>query len=698
MRFARSGSVLLLMLSLAFAQRQKSSAGGADEARLSALTSTSEDVPAPSKPLTSLDLSSMDNSVDPCADFYQYACGNWIKSNPIPADQSRWGRFNQLAENNRIILHNILEKAAAQKTGRTPVERLIGDYYGACMDEKSIEAKNATPLKPGFDRINAIKNNADLFAEIGSLRRAGAGALMSFFSNGDFRDASQFVASVDQGGLTLPDRDYYIKDDPKSKETREKYLVHLRNMFSLAGDAADQASVEAQTVMKIETALANAAMDRTLRRDPKTRDHKLSYAQLKALAPNFDFDKYFVATGAPKFDSLNVGNPDFFKQISTQIDSWPLDDMKSYLRWHYLNANANALSTAFVNEAFAFRGKYLQGQKELQTRWKRCVRATDADLGEALGQLYVQLTFGADGKARTLDLVQRLERAMGEDIRSLGWMSDATQQRALEKLNAIVNNIGYPDKWRDYSKMKITPGDYFGNNIQANQFEFNRQITKIGTKVDRKEWGMSPPTVNAYAQPQRTTINFPAGILQPPFFDKTIDDAVNFGAIGVVVGHEMTHLFDDQGRKFDKDGNLNDWWTPEDGKKFEEKVSCIADEYSGFTAIEEVKLNGRLTLGENTADNGGLKLSYMAMEEKLKDGDRKKIDGFTPEQRFFLGFAQVWCENSTDESKRLLAKTDPHSPGRYRTNGVVSNSAEFQRTFGCKAGQPMVRENACHVW
>jgi endothelin-converting enzyme/putative endopeptidase len=653
------------------------------------------------------DIASLDRTVDPCVDFYQFSCGNWMKNNPIPPDQSRWGRFTELAERNREILHQILEKAADPNPKRSALEQKYGDYYASCVDEEGIEAKGIAPLKPELDRIAKIHSKAELIDEVAHLhaissggRGGGSRALFAFFATPDLHNATQVIASVDQGGLGLPDRDYYLKDDPKSVETRKQYLDHLRKMFALLGDKPETAALEGDSVMRIEMELAKAAMDRVMRRDPHSRDHKMKVGQLGALAPSFEFNRYFKHAGTPPFQELNVGNPDFFKKVDATIASVPLKDWKSYLRWHLVASKAPALSRAFAEESFNFQGRFLTGQKELAARWKRCVQMTDRDLGEAVGQPYVDATFGVEGKQRTQKMVQLIEKSMEKDIQELPWMTAETKRRALEKLHAITNKIGFPDKWRDYSTVKIVRGDLLGNIQRAAEFEHRRQLSKIGRPLDKTEWGMTPPTVNAYYSPPENEINFPAGILQPPFYDNRIDDAVNYGGIGAVIGHELTHGFDDQGRKFDAQGNLRDWWTEADGKEFEKRASCIADEYSQFVAVKdpELKLNGKLTLGENTADNGGLRLAHMALSDALAGRPAQPIDGFSPEQRLFLGFAQIWCENSTEESSRLRALTDPHSPGRYRTNGVVQNMPEFQNAFACKAGQPMVRNEPCRVW
>ena len=653
------------------------------------------------KPPVSFDLSALDKSVNPCTDFYQFACGGWRANNPIPGDKSRWGRFNELDEYNLSLLHNILETAA--KPGKhSALEQKVGNFYSACMDEKTVDALGVKPLQPEFDRIAKISDKAGVMQQIAHMQQEGMSALFGFGSSTDMHDSNQMIASLGQGGLTLPDRDYYIKDDPKSKETREKYVEHVQKMFELAGEKPEQAASDAKNVLALETRLAQAAMDRVAMRDPKNRDHRMTVADLDKLAPNFGFPAYFVATGAPKFNDLNVSTPDYFKTISAQFETVPIAEWKTYLRWKVLKSNAGLLSKPFVDENFRFSGQYMNGAKEIEVRWKRCTRMTDSNLGEALGPIYVEQTFGADGKERMLKLVEAVEAAMGKNIQQLDWMSDTTKQDALKKLKSIVNNIGYPDKWKDYSKVTITRNDLFNNVRAADRFESARNRNKIGNPTDKKEWGMTPPTVNAYYRGSMNDINFPAGILQPPFFSRTADDAVNFGGIGAVIGHELTHGFDDQGRKFDASGNLRDWWTASDGKEFEHRTDCIVDEYANFTAVKddkgEVKLNGKLTLGENTADNGGVKIAYMALMDMLGASGTKQVEGFTPAQRFFIGYGQVWCQNVTDQYSRVAALTDPHSPGKYRVNGVVSNSVEFQKAFACKPGDPMVRENACHVW
>lgn len=651
-----------------------------------------------SAPARGFSLDAMDRSVDPCTDFYQYSCGGWRAKNPIPADRSSWGRGSELQERNNEVLRDILEKAAAKKTGASQVEQQVGTFYAACMDEKAADARGSEPIAADLKRIAALQSKADLPALLADFHRSGVNALFRTDSEQDFKDATEVIAVTDQRGLSLPDRDYYLKDDPKFVENRKQYLAHLEKVFGMLGESSVKAAADAKTVMEIETKLAEASMERVKRREPANIYHRMKVEELAALSPSFNWSVYLKAAGVPPIETLNVQVPDFVKGMESVLSSRSLDDLKTYLRWQVARAKAPLLSSAFVEENFDFFGRKLTGAKENRPRWKRCVDRTDDALGEALGQLYVEATFGAEGKQRMLKMVSALEAALERDIKDLPWMTEATKKKALEKLDAIANKIGYPEKYRDYSSIRIATDDLVGNVARGNQFEFARQLDKIGKPVDLKEWFMTPPTVNAYYDPQQNNINFPAGILQPPFFDRNMDDAVNFGGIGAVIGHELTHGFDDEGRKFDPKGNLSDWWTEEDAREFEKRASCIADEYSEFSPIEGVKLNGKLTLGENTADNGGLRIAYMALMDTLAGKQAESIDGFTPEQRFFVGWGQVWCQNVTDQRTKMLATIDPHSPGRFRVIGVISNMPEFQKAFSCKKGQAMVRENACRVW
>jgi len=655
-----------------------------------------------------LQLDALDRTADPCIDFYQFACGVWIAKNPVPADRSTWGRFDELQERNNDTLRAILEKAAADtpRGGGAPRasendQKKIGDHYGSCMDEAAINSKGTTPLRPLVSKIDRLSSAADLAPLVAELHTIGVNVFFSFGSIADFKDASVEMAIADQGGMGLPDRDYYLRDDPKSVEIRKEYVEHIGRIAKLVGASADSVTTIPDTVMTIETALAKGALDNVSRRDPNKIYHKLTPTELQALTPNFQWSRYFTGIGAPPIYALNVTEPDFFKSLGQLLVSTPIASIKHYLKWQLIHESAPMLPTAFVDENFKFYGAVLTGAKELRPRWKRCVQYTDSDLGEELGKAFVEETFSPQAKADTLKMVHEVEAALEKDIHELSWMTDATKKEALVKLHAVADKIGYPDRWRDYSALTIVRGDALGNSQRANTFEFHRQLNKIGKPVDKSQWSMTPPTVNAYYNPLENNINFPAGILQPPFYSAKADRAVNFGGSGAVIGHELTHGFDDQGRQFDARGNLKDWWTAADGKAFVDRAQCFVDEYSQFTAVDEVKVNGKLTLGENVADNGGLRLSLMAyLATSASEAGKTDIvkDGFTPEQRVFLGWGQVWCENRRPEALRLMAQTNPHSPGRYRVNGVVSNMPEFQKAFSCKADAPMVRQTQCRVW
>jgi putative endopeptidase len=643
------------------------------------------------------DLTAIDTSANPCVDFFQYACGSWIKKNPVPPDQAMWGRFSELAERNREILHQILEDASKPAAGRDAVTQKIGDYYAACMDEKAIDGKGLTPLQPELDRIANLKDKAQLAGEIAHLHAIGVSALFDFSSGQDFKDSNAVIAQFDQGGLGLPDREYYLKDDAKSVELRQKYLAHVQRMLELAGEKPEQAKADAAAVMQFETALAKGSLDLVSRRDPEKIYHKIGKQELTALSPAFRWNEYFTASGAPGFQSINVSYPEFVKTINAELETVSLPKWKTYLTWQLVHSVAPFIPQAFTQENFNFYGKTLSGTEAMRPRWKRCVDYTDHELGEALGRKYVERTFGSEGKERTLKMVDALEKALGQDIEKLDWMTPATKAQAMVKLKAITNKIGYPDRWRDYSSVAIQRDDPTGNSFRANEFEFHRVLGKIGKPLDRQEWDMTPPTVNAYYDPQMNNINFPAGILQPPFFYNNVDDAVNFGGIGMVIGHELTHGFDDEGRQFDAKGNLKDWWTAKDAEEFQQRAACVADEYGGFSVAPGAYVNGKLTLGENTADNGGVRIALMALLNTIGN-QTAKIDGYTPEQRFFLSFGQIWCENAREEALRLLVQTNEHSPPQFRVNGVVVNMPEFQKAFSCKPGQPMAPVHACRVW
>jgi len=649
--------------------------------------------------LSSFDASALDRSVAPCQDFYQFACGGWQKAHPIPSDQARWGRFDELAERNKDILRGILEKAAAGPKAE-PTDQRLGDLYAACMDEDAVEKKGFEPLQDDFSAIAALKSPAEVPALLARLHAAGVGAGFSFGSDQDYKDSTQVIAEFDQGGLGLPDRDYYFKSDERSVRLRQDYVWHVAKVFGLLGDDPRSAAAQAETVLRLETELARVSQDRVMRRDPANIYHRMNAADLARLAPGFDWDRYFTQTGAPASPWLNVVSTGFAAGFSAQLSAQPLADWKVYLRWRAAAAASYWLSRDFVAEHFDFYGRKLTGAKELKPRWKRCVELADGALGHDLGRRYAELTFGAEGKRRTDELVAALQRSLGDDIKGLDWMSSATRRRALAKLAAITDKIGYPETWRDYAGVKVDRGDLIASIRSARAYETHRRLDKIGRPVDRKDWDMTPPTVNAYYNPQLNEIVFPAGILQPPFFDRAGDLAANLGAIGVVIGHELTHGFDDEGRKFDAQGNLSDWWTPEDARKFETRAACLVDQYGGYEAVPGVFLNGKLTLGENTADNGGVRLATMALAElkKTPGAVAPAADGFTPEQRLYLGFAQVWCENQTEASRRLHAQTDPHSAARWRVMGPLSNTPDFGRAFACKSGEPLLPAKTCRVW
>ena len=654
-----------------------------------------------SKPQPVLDLTSMDKTIDPCTDFYTYSCGGWMKKNPVPPDQSSWSAYGKLQDENTAQLRDILETAAVPSAGRNAANQRIGDYYAACMDEKAVEAAGIRPLQPYLDEVGRLSFKTGL-AEIVADRAFSLpyrrSTLFRFESNQDAKDSSQMIAETDQGGLGLPDRDYYFKDDAKSQELRKAYLAHVQKMLELLGDKPEVAAAEAQTVMRIETALAQGSMTRVERRDPQKLYHKMTVQEFETLVPSFQWQTFFTKVGLPSLASLNVAAPDFFKALNAEIDKEDLASWKTYLRWHLVEANARYLPAAFVNADFDFHGKILSGAEQIEPRWKRCTQDVDDDLGEALGQAYVEKYFSPEAKQQVVMMVKEIEVAMRQDIDALPWMSAGTKPKAVEKLHAVANKIGYPDKWRDYSKLEIVRADEMGNVLRARNFEFNRQLAKIGKPVDHGEWDMTPPTVNAYYNPQMNDINFPAGVLQPPLFDAKSDAAPNYGNTGGTIGHELTHGFDDEGRQFDAQGNLRDWWTPEDEKEFVKRAACVSDQYSTYTIIDDIKINGKLTLGEDVADVGGLILAYMAWKEDTKGQKLDPIDGLTPEQRFFVAYGQSWCSNERDENKRLRATVDPHSPEKYRANGVVSNMSEFQQAFHCKAGSAMVNQNRCRVW
>jgi len=648
------------------------------------------------------DLANLDRSVSPCADFYQFANGGWMKNNPIPAAYPRWGSFTILQEHNQDVLHTILEDAAKDKSAQPGSNwQKIGDYYASCMDENAIEAAGIKPLEPEFESIAQMKDAGSLQAEVARLQNQGVDAIFNFGSQTDFKDSNSMLAGIGQGGLGLPDRDYYTRDDEKSKKLRDEYVQHVANMFKLLGDSDDKAAAEAKTVMDIETRLAKVSMPRVDLRDPDKVYHKMPVSQFQELAPNVDWEGYFKEIGAPPVTQINVFQPDFMKEVNAAWTSIPLADWKVYLRWQFVHAQAAALPKKFVDENFDFYSKKLTGTTEILPRWRRCVRATDQKLGEDLGQFYVQRAFPPEAKAKALEMVHNLIDALRADLSTLDWMSPATREQATAKLSAIKLKIGYPDKWRDYSSYKVDRGPYVENFIRGNEFEAAYELGKIGKPVDRGVWNMTPPTVNAYYNSTRNEIVFPAGILQPPFYDPNRDDAMNYGGMGSVIGHELTHGFDDQGSKFDAMGNLKNWWTPEDLKNFQARGDCIVKQFDSFEVEPGLHENGKLVEGESIADLGGLTIAYAALQKTLQGKPvPAPIDGFTADQRFFLGWAQVWAGNMRPEYARMIVQTNSHPLDSYRVDAPVSNMPAFAKAFDCGADSKMVRPAAerCRIW
>jgi putative endopeptidase len=651
--------------------------------------------------IPSLDLASMDKTADPCVNFYQYSCGGWMKNNPIPPDQTSWSVYGKLYEDNLFFLKGILEQASVNNTQRDAVTQQIGDFYAACMDETTVEKQGLSPLHGDLEAIASLQSANQIAPLVARLQQAyGRIMLFAAGSTQDPDNSELVIAEIDQGGLGLPDRDYYTKDDAKSRETRERYLQHIQKVFELMGESPQTAKKSADTVMRMETELAKASMTRVDRRDPYKLKHKMKLAELNSLAPNFDWKSYYATSDYPQFDILNVSTPKFFKEVNAKLKNEPISNWKTYLRFHVVDSASPYLASSFVDENFAFYRQYLRGAKEQQPRWKRCVSYTDRQLGEALGQVYVAKVFSPELKQSTLDMVRGIEDAMALRINGLDWMSPETKEQALKKLHGIRNKIGYPDKWRDYSSVKITRDDLAANMAHASEFEHHRQFNKIGKPVDRGEWDMSPPTVNAYYNPQMNDINFPAGVLQPPLYDAKMDAAPNYGDTGGTIGHELTHGFDDEGSQYDAMGNLKNWWTKSDREKFDARTKCVEDQYANYVVVDDIHINSKLTLGEDVADLGGEILAYLAWQNATKTQSLQPRDGLTPEQRFFIGFAQWACENNRPEEMRVRAVTDPHSPGEYRINGVVVNMPEFAKAFACKAGQPMTKpaEKVCKVW
>ena len=658
--------------------------------------------PKSNAPTPTLDSKNMDTSVKPQDDFFLYANGGWIKNTEIPPEYSRWGSFNQLIEQNNDALHKITEKAAKTPANSKTAPELqkVGDYYGSGMDEKAIDAARTKPLQDEFNRIDAMKDRNDVLKEIAHIHSFGGNVFFRFGSGQDDKDSTHEIAQAGQGGLGLPDRDYYTKTDDASKKIRDQYVAHVTKMLTLLGEPAAKAADDAKKILAMETSLAQASRTRVELRDPQKNYNKMKQSELQALTPDWNWVDYFKEINLSEPGDINVRQPDFFKAGNTTFTSTPIDDWKAYLRWHLINAMAPELSKDFVNEDFSFKETTLRGTKQIKPRWKRVVTSTDGAIGEALGKLYVADNFPPEAKARALELVNNLKEALADRIKTLEWMDEPTKQEALKKLAAFTVKIGYPDKWRDYSLLKIDRGPFVLNAIRADNFESNRELNKIGKPVDRTEWGMTPPTVNAYYNPNMNEIVFPAGILQPPFFYAKADDAMNYGGIGAVIGHEMTHGFDDQGRQFDATGNLRDWWSPESAAKFKERSQAIVTQYSEYEPLPGLHVNGELTQGENIADLGGVKLAYAALQKAQAGKPQPKIDGYTPEQRFFLSFAQIWRSKQRDEDLKLRLNTDPHSPAHYRTNGPLSNLPEFAKAFNLPDNSPMIRppDKRVNIW
>ena len=652
----------------------------------------------------SLDVTSLDRSVDPCVDFYKFSCGGWEKNNPIPADQAGWSVYAKLGNDNQQFLWGILADDAKAPSGpasmpRTAVQQKVGDYFAACMNTDAIDAEGDKPIAPLLAQINRLKTRGEFLTALTRVHHQYPGSF--FFGSGtgqDAIDSSLMIVELGAGGLGLPDRDYYTKTDAKSVKIREQYVAYIQQLLSLTGESAEQAKADADATLKIETALATASLTRVERRDPHKTYHMETIGELEKLTPSIDWPLYFKDQGAAGVEKLNVSQPEFMKAVEKELTTEDVAALRGYIRFHLVTAVAGSLAHPFEQASFDFYSKTLRGVPAMPPRWKTCTRAVDRNLGEALGQEFVQRTFSADTKAKTQRMTEQIETAMQHEIENLDWMSPETKSEALRKLHAIRNKIGYPEKWRDYSALEVKPDDYFGNVVRSFRFEDAREWHKLGKPVDRDEWGMTPPTVNAYFNPQMNDINFPAGVLQPPLYDPKEDDAPNYGNTGATIGHELTHAFDDEGRQYDAKGNLRDWWTAADAKGFEDRINCVRDQYAGYTIVDDIHINSKLTSGEDVADIGGTLLAYIAWKKQTEGQTLASVDGFTPDQRFFVGMAQWACENERPENLRVSAITNPHSPGFARINGVVSNMPEFQKAFSCKAGQPMVHTPTCRVW
>jgi putative endopeptidase len=644
----------------------------------------------------------LDTTCAPCQDFYQFATGGWQKQNPIPAAYPRWGSFGALQEQNRETVRSVLEAAereAGTSNAPTSPTAKIGLYYATCMDSAAADAAGLAPIRPGLRSIDAITSAADVRRQAALLQTRRSAAVFAIGSQQDPKNSLAQILQVAQGGLGMPDRDYYIKTDTGSAKVRAAYLAHIARTLVLAGEDSATAQGEADRVMDLETALARVSRPRAERRDPYAIYHLMPIAGAQALAPHVDWPQWLTDAGVPAVKSLNVADPDFFRALDTLLAKRPISDWRVYLKWHLLNIASPWLGSRFDAESFRMQ-QVLTGVTEQLPRWKRCAAAADAGMGEALGEAYVKLKFPPQAKARAMSMVKNMEAVLREDLSTLAWMSPATRQAAIVKLDAFMNKIGYPDKWRDYSALVVERRPFIENALAAAAFEYRRRIDKIGKPVDRGEWTMTPPTVNAYYSAPLNEVVFPAGIMQPPFFDPGADDAVNYGSFGAVIGHEMTHGFDDEGRKYDAQGNLRDWWTAEDGTRYNERATKVVEQFNGYISIDSLHVNGKLTQGENIADLGGLKIAYAALERSLVGKPRTFIRGFSPEQRFFLAWARIWAENTRPAFARQLVLIDPHSPGRWRVNGPLSNLPEFASAFKCQPGDPMVRpaDQRAEIW